>query len=185
MGRGREGERLFLSPGLAGFLSSSLVFLLCRAPGFFFFFFFLVVRCQNVVNGPRERERTPFPSPRFGPGPGCYNVTMEEEILPCSRIYTYCDITGMPCAGACWEMKWFSSNVLFSGSSLFTLSRSTRAQFDSIYTKMFLFNSINWNLRLTFLLLLMCLVKAGVSMATKWLCKSVISLHICPVKGKK
>lgn len=120
--------------GSASFLSTSLVFSLWRGSGFFF----LVVRCQNVVNGPRERERTPFPSPRFGPGPGCYNVTMEEEILPCSRIYTYCDITGMPCAGACWEMKWFSSNLLFFGSSLFTLSGSTRAQFDSIDTKMFL-----------------------------------------------
>ena len=31
----------------------------------------------------------------------------------------------------------------------------------------------------------MCLVKAAVSMATKWLCKSVISLHICPAKGTK
>lgn len=50
-----------------------------------------------------SNEKTLF-SP-FRPGPVCYNVTMEEEILPCSRIYTYCDITGMPCTGACWEMK--------------------------------------------------------------------------------
>lgn len=53
----------------------------------------------NVCKYPKDAF-----SPPFRPGPVCYNVTMEEEILPCSRIYTYCDITGMPCAGACWEM---------------------------------------------------------------------------------
>lgn len=49
-------------------------------------------------------EKTPFSPLR--PGPVCYNVTMEVEILPCSCIYTYCDITGMSCAGVCWEMKY-------------------------------------------------------------------------------
>lgn len=43
----------------------------------------------------------------FGPGPSCYNVTMEAEILPCGRIYTHCDVTRTSSRGACWEMKCF------------------------------------------------------------------------------
>lgn len=73
-------------------------------------------------------EKTPFSPLR--PGPVCYNVTMEVEILPCSSIYTYCDITGMSCAGVCWEMKYLFS--FFSPVSLFILCRSRCAKHETV-----------------------------------------------------
>lgn len=54
-----------------------------------------------------SNEKTPRFSP-LRPGPGCYNVTMEEENFSCGRINTHCGVTNMGCATACWEVEFYT-----------------------------------------------------------------------------
>ena len=145
---------LFFQPRLSSRFDAGRVFLFGGGS---------VSECCKWTERERERERereNAFSFPPVRPGPGCYNVTMEEEILPCSRIYTYCDITGMLCAGAGWVVKCFCSNVLVflgGGASLFTLSRSEAHGNNLTELTRRCFN-INTNLHLIFFIIIIIII---------------------------